>query len=385
MHRGIIGKNSVIPTTMNQLIHLPEVLPFTVSTTFDLNVFSVSKDPHRISRTNCRDIEVPLFSPCFVTDKSDVLSPMQPSNASERANQVLQDPSISEDEDFEIGKDNPPLHLLRLPIELRLKIYGLLLPPRQHRITTQLPHNGSYFSAATVPSHSAQTFYTPPYQRSKGRQDRLTTYKVLTENFGYGIDTAILRTCKQIRDEAEGCLYGAPGVSFDFGIIGDEGVLKAFWGDRSQVARESVRRIGFAVEVPKFEGRWEGELSGNLEGVWEFLRGNLTALTAVELVAWRDDGKLLPVKDLEDEDGVEKRDEVARRNEFGWGWICNLLRHAALASAQVSWWGFEGKDEQGCGFSPWIARRMVGDQVLRAKILKEGKMIEGVVVLPGIK
>src|ERR1700738_3496043 len=100
---------------------------------------------------------------------------------------------------------------LLLPYELRLKIYALVLPSRSHTIVTQYPHNGYYYSETSMVSHSTQTLYpAQPYSSSPSLelQQKLTTYKLLNANFHHdfpspSICPEILRTCRQIRNEAE--------------------------------------------------------------------------------------------------------------------------------------------------------------------------------------
>lgn len=53
---------------------------------------------------------------------------------------------------------------LNLPLELRLKVYALLLPPRSHTIATQIPNNGFFFNTSTIPLHFISFFY--PFRTS---------------------------------------------------------------------------------------------------------------------------------------------------------------------------------------------------------------------------
>jgi hypothetical protein len=58
----------------------------------------------------------------------------------------------------------------------------------------------------------------------------------------------------------------------------------------------------------------------------------------------------------------------------------------SLRKAKVTWWGFqgaEGQEGRGSGFDSWLARRMVGDRDVRDKMVREGVVIKGSVVLTG--
>jgi hypothetical protein len=181
-----------------------------------------------------------------------------------------------------------PFPFLSLPIKIRLQIYKLLLPPRTHTIVTQIPHSGFYYNTATIPIHSTQTFYsfgrTPP--------QNLTTYKVLTTNFrssfpSPSIYSEVLRVSRQIREEAEPVLYGGKGVEWDFGIHLE--VLRAFWKDRSQIARESVKHIRIAKEIP-CEVNTDGRIVKSVDEKWEtfcvFLGDQLPSMKILDLTIW---------------------------------------------------------------------------------------------------
>jgi hypothetical protein len=57
----------------------------------------------------------------------------------------------------------------------------------------------------------------------------------------------------------------------------------------------------------------------------------------------------------------------------------------ALRQARITWWGFQSiRGENGeSNFDSWLAGRMVGDRVLRERMVWEGVAEEGVVVLRG--
>jgi hypothetical protein len=67
-----------------------------------------------------------------------------------------------------------------------------------------------------------------------------------------------------------------------------------------------------------------------------------------------------------------------------WEFIKGLMGNEGLKRAEVTWWGFHGEEkERGQGFDSWLARRMVGDSVVRERMAMEGVVKEGRVVLAG--
>lgn len=302
---------------------------------------------------------------------------------------------------------------LDLPLEIRLKIYKYILPPRHHTIATQIPHNGFFYNTATIPQHSAQSFY--PFGTQPPRNQKLTTYKILSSNFrpNYPLPSIypeILRVCKQIHAEAEPLLYGEKDTLFDFGTHLD--ACHAFWGDRSQVARESVRSLRIAREVPTWLGR---DVYGNyqVDNPWvkfcNFIQTELTGLRNLDLTLWTTTGSvaIFPsgTNNEDESENLDERENTAREQEQNkqwreWDYTASLLQAEGLKEARVTWWGFNNENENaverlstddgfqtsnysGKEFDSWVAGRMVGDVLVRDRMIKDGIVLEGVVVLRG--
>ncbi|RDW94380.1 hypothetical protein BP5796_00143 [Coleophoma crateriformis] len=291
---------------------------------------------------------------------------------------------------------------LDLPAEIRLQIYGYLLPSRTHTIVTQSPYNGFFFNTATLPANSAQSFY--PFGRSPPR-DRLTTYKVLSTNFrasypSPSIHVEIFRTCKQIRAEAEPILYGGQAI-FDFGIHLD--AVKSFFGDRSALARASVRNIKIAKEIPEpvthNSGEWQSVLKPGVDQVWrevcDHLLVNLQNLKNIDLTVWAPSGSVSVFPALIDTTAAPSTESVlaeaqAEASEQArlwreWEWTSDLLKLEVLKGLRITWWGFNSQAtrEGTTGFDSWLARRMIGDGLVRDRMVREGLLIEGLVVVNG--
>jgi hypothetical protein len=287
-----------------------------------------------------------------------------------------------------------PFRFQDLPLELRLKIYAYLLPARAHTIVTQIPHNGYFYNTATIPQHSAQSFY--PFGRSPPKN--LTTYKVLTDNFrsefpAPSIHPEILRVSRALHEEAENVLYGSKGVTWDFGVHLE--ALVAFWGDRSKEARASVRGVRIAREIP-VEKDGDGIVSG-VDARWRtvcgFLRDEMTGLRDLDLTIWSSSGSVAAFPsapqvsgepDDEESKVLAKKDDEKRWRE--WEWTKELLQMEALRNAKVTWWGFQstkGVEGRTVGFDSWLAGRMVGDKLVRDRIVGQGDVIEGSIILPG--
>jgi hypothetical protein len=283
---------------------------------------------------------------------------------------------------------------LDLPIELRLKIYRYLLPPRAWKVSTQIPHNGYFYNTSTIPLHSVQSFY--PFGTKPPSGSNLTTYKVLNSNFRSefpvpSIHPEIFLLCKQIHSEAEPVLYGGKGVSFDFGIHLEAAL--AFFSDRSKEARRAVREVRVAREIPCVENS-DGLISKPVDGPWisfcAFLERELKGVRGLDLTIWSSSGSVasFPAPDAldggrEDEVDSEVLKEKERELQLRWReweWTRDLLRMEALRQAKVTWWGFEGQDGR---FDSWLARRMVGDRLVRERMIREGMVVEGFVVIPG--
>ncbi|PMD48831.1 hypothetical protein L207DRAFT_17923 [Hyaloscypha variabilis F] len=387
-----------------------------------INIFSQHKTL-TLCMSNCKNIELVLLYPAepdvpewdslnhFPSSKTDSLGILAPSqsqieNKDKRQDSepkiefsMLQEPTADHCP-TSLSRDTTPLspsqqqgifRFLDLPLELRLKIYTLLLPPRSHKITTQIPHNGFFYNTATIPLHSATSFY--PFGTSapkKPLSGNLTTYKVLNRNFRRdfpepSIYPHVFRVCRQIKEEAEPVLYGGLNVEWDFGTSIE--AVAPFFGDRSEVARQCVRYVKVAREIRD---------AGGMEGVdysWEkfctYINTELLSLRSVDLTIWSSSGSATgfppSFPSSENDGGLGKGEEERKWRE--WVFIKKLVEVEGLRKARVTWWGFQGGEkgtqERGQGFDSWLARRMVGDQVVRERMVGEGVVREGVVVLSG--
>jgi hypothetical protein len=286
---------------------------------------------------------------------------------------------------------------LDLPIELRLKIYHYLLPPRAWKISTQIPHNGYFYNTSTIPLHSVSSFYpcgTAAPSPSKNKNN-LTTYKILNSNVRSeypcpSIHPQILFLSKQIHAEALPVLYGDKGVSFDFGIHIEAAL--AFFSDRGKEARGSVREVRVAREIPCVENR-DGLVAKPVDNLWVrfcgFLEREMKGVRGLDLTIWSSSGSVASFPTTTSLEGgrPDVEDQVLKEKELEmqikwreWEWTRDLLRMEALRKAKVTWWGFEGQDG---GFDSWLAGRMVGDRLVRERMIRERMVVEGFVVIPG--
>lgn len=284
---------------------------------------------------------------------------------------------------------SPPehFHFLDLPLELRLKIYEYILPARAHTIVTQIPYNGFFYNTATLPAHSAQSFY--PFGRNSPKN--LTTYKVLSSNFrtsfpSQTIYTDIFRVCKQIHAEAETIFYASNESIYDFGIYGD--ALIAFMGDRSERARALIRNIRIAKEIPKLDygdgGLGEKREDGKWVRLCTYIQNEMPGLQNLDLTVWGGGWNLAPLLVSRNPASQSQNQENQWRK---WEYTKGLLEMEALKAMKVTWWGFcseKGQEGQAIGFDSWLAGRMVGDKLVRDRMIREGVVIEGVAVLKGM-
>lgn len=375
-----------------------------------LNVFYQHKKPS-LCMSNCRSIEVSVIYPLVPTSspsnpKSNLETDFSETFPETQIDEMLADQERSADPDLSLtliesnlSREPPPssasqpFRFQDLPLELRLKIYAYLLPARAHTIVTQIPHNGYFYNTATIPQHSAQSFY--PFGRSPPKN--LTTYKVLTENFrsefpAPSICPEILRVSRAVHEEAEPVLYGSKSVSWDFGVHLE--ALVAFWRDRSKGARAAVKEVRIAREIPVVKNG--EEVVSGVDARWrtlcDFLRDEMTGLRELNLTIWSSSGiasafpSVGAVVDADDEESkmLVRKDEEKRWRE--WEWTKELLQMEALRNAKVNWWGFpttKGDERQTVGFDSWLAGRMVGDKLMRARMVEQGVVVEGSVVLPG--
>lgn len=296
-------------------------------------------------------------------------------------------------------KQHDSFPFMSLPLELRLKIYEYLLPPRTHTIISQYPHNGYYFSPSSNINAFTQTLYpaqptalTSSSASLARQKENLTTYKILNANFRpdfphVGIHPQILRTSRAVWAEATPVLYGGATV-FDFGVYID--AVEPFFRDRGE-GRRFVRSVRVAREIPAVPG---GE-----DALWErtcgYFRAELRALRTVDLTVWREGGReVLPEAegdaDAEVSEEVRRKavEEVTARRWREWGYVEALTCAKALRRVKITHWGFPGEkggfaeSELRGAFDGWLAKRMVADIMVKERMIMEGCVLEGVVVLP---
>jgi hypothetical protein len=378
--------------------------------------------------SNCRSIEVDVLYPAGsdLTSSLEIFPPSKNSTSKNSTSEVTVEgydfsevlsemddqgpvlfPSISlaNVSSHDLAPTSPPsppeeiFRFLDLPIELRLKIYRYLLPPRAWKISTQIPHNGYFYNTSTIPLHSVSSFYpfgTTAPSNSKNKNN-LTTYKILNSNFRPeypcpSIHPQILLLCKQIHAEALPVLYGGEGVSFDFGIHIEASL--AFFQDRGKEARGSVREVRVAREIPCVENR-DGLVAKPVDNLWVrfcgFLEKEMRRVRGLDLTIWSSSGSVASFpatisleggREGDSEDVLrEKEKELEMQLKWReWEWTRDLLRMEALRKARVTWWGFEGQDG---GFDSWLAGRMVGDRLVKERMVREGMVVEGFIVIPG--
>jgi hypothetical protein len=326
-------------------------------------------------------------------------------SCSERAEGTNPETAVGIDGEYGEGKEENAdfFPFLSLPLELRLKIYSFLFPPRIHKIASQYPHNGVYYTAQ-VPNAS-QTLY-PAGLFPAHPCPRLTTYTLLSANTqrdfpSPSIHPQILRTCRRVRGEAEPVLYGAAGAVFDFGTWWGD-ALVPFWRDRSARARASVRCVALEWEIPR---GWPGIGGREVEAeLWmaacAFLRTELPALRSVELGILGEGRAVLAAAAAA---SLSVPSAVAAHTEadadeiidapllYDWEWTRSLLSIEALQNVEVMLWDFdfvlgEGEGKGKGAFKRWVLSRMGGDggravTTRREKRVWEGKVLEVVVVL----
>jgi hypothetical protein len=379
-----------------------------------VNIIWEHKKGVRLSKTNCRSIEVAMLHPAPLSPPKYLagdLDELKESFGEEKGKEALEHPLEEMDADQEspvspisaalsraVSSSTSTFPFLHLPLELRLKIYKYLLPARNHTIVTQIPHNGYFYNTLSIPAHSAQSFY--PFGTKA--PNNLTTYKVLSSNFRSSypwpsVCTAILRTSSQVKEEAEGVLYGSSDTIWDFGVHLD--ACRAFWGDRSPSARRLVKSLRVAREIPCFD---DGKSATDARWVafCAVLQAELLGLRSLDLTIWSSTGSAasFPVSiaaipsfggdgnaDWEEFETVSRKRKEEERKWREWESISELLDMEALRMARITWWGFEnlgvGRGEG--AFDSWLAGRMVGDEVVRERMIRDGVVVEGVVILSG--
>jgi len=84
---------------------------------------------------------------------------------------------------------------------------------------------------------------------------------------------------------------------------------------------------------------------------------------------------------------VNEDDEIAKQSEKQeiarkwkeWEWTRDLLSLEALRKAKITWWGFQGvKGQDGTSrFDSWLAGRMVGDNLVRDRMVRRALLLRG--------
>jgi len=187
--------------------------------------------------------------------------------------------------------------------------------------------------------------------------------------------------------------------------------VRGFWGERSRVARECVRVIRCAWEVPAwggvFEGGGGGEMLGRKAVVWmrfvEYLRSELVGLRGLDLMLWCADGSgsgfprieeglregMRPVEscgfgEREERERMDRGKRVEREKRWReWKWTDDLLSMPTLRQARIACWtAVPPKMEEFVDFGvtvpkfdSWVAGRMVADSALREKMVQDGVVV----------
>lgn len=383
---------------------------------FDINPGSRSTSLEKevvLKKTSRVEMDAKMFA-----DQEHNIADLSPTNST--MNDPSYDTLTNTSQIYQESSSRQKSPFLTLPLELRLKIYSYILPSRHHTIATQIPHNGFFYNTSTIPIHSTQSFYpfgiSPP-TNIQAQKEKLTTYKILSSNFrpnypSPSIYPSILLTNKQIHAEAEPLFYGHKDTIFDFGTHLDACI--AFWDYRSEVARKSVRNLRVAREVPAWLGR---DVYGNtqIDLPWmkfcTFVQKDLTGLRNLDLTLWSSTGSAsnFPTQiqnEANDNENVEERERKVKDKERAqkwreWDYTASLLATEGLREARVTWWGFNFENESvvemqadgasmrsawsesGKEFDSWVAGRMVGDVLVRERMIRDGVVLEGVVVLRG--
>jgi hypothetical protein len=374
----------------------------------------------RLAATNCMRIEVPFLLPVTPsTPESDFAhladSQLQDIDgtdnvpfAGESDGQGAATTAAVESRDLDMdGVDSMTTEkdtragdtfaLLSLPVEVRLEIYGYLLPQRTHTIISQYPHGGNYYTSAEISSNInyTQSFYPAPTPPDGAQaKERLTTYRLLNANFrndypNPSMNVEILRTCKAIHAEATPVLYGGQ-TAFDFSTYID--AVVPFFTDRGAFATSLVRKVLLAREIPHAVPDRAPAVGASVVGdrwwmnVCAFLTG-MSSLRSLEMTVWSANGSAVlasasaPVPEREESESWRK-----------WEYVHALTACPALREVKVRYWAFPathmgfgagaGEAEGEVGFDGWLAKRMVGDELMRERMVRGGIALEGIVVLP---
>ncbi|KAB8289641.1 hypothetical protein EYC80_010555 [Monilinia laxa] len=220
--------------------------------------------------------------------------------------------------------------------------------------------------------------------------EKLTTYKVLTANSDIdhpnpSIHTRILSVCKQTKQEAEEVLYGNEDNIWDFGMNID--AVKPFWLDRSPSARGWVRNLRIAREILGPTIYTPGDVVW--EDACELIINELRGLRTLDLTIWGDaavsnhlpgfDSSEMSEASSSEDHEVQKplMNNSSTLDIREWGFTKRLLEREGLRRAKVTLWGFRR------GVKMFLAKWMLESCLLTDEMIREGEVVQGVVVWNG--
>lgn len=282
---------------------------------------------------------------------------------------------------------------LRLPAEIRLMIYHLLLVPSQECVLAASntkrtaclsyydyePNEANKILGPILQIRTLDPFHEPSalrpalHESSHLRRARFAIrdhYRARTMKTTYtvennpGIYANILGACRQIHAEAAPVLYGAYTWDFDTHVE----AIVPFFMDLSPLARKSVRRVGLVKKAMPYErefDRCEWDISTS------FLAQSLPSLRRLELgvVAgkpgpqgwdelpqWRKEELKILVR--RSWDGLEWVAQVARIKIESVG-VRAIVEHCLPPNSEsMAFWVSLSKSLEG-GFADWLREMMV--------------------------
>lgn len=276
---------------------------------------------------------------------------------------------------------------MSLPLELRLKIYKYILPPRRHIIVSRTLYTGYFYNTLPLPPGTGYPFGRAPSSAP-------TAYKVLSQNQHCGFPSAaiypaILRTSRQVRVEAEQVLYGGKQVKWDFGI--HLAAATTFWKERSQFARDSVRTLRIAKEVPCIRDgeRGLGVVDTRWKDFCSFVSKSLPNIQVLDLTIWSSSGSIagFPAFLISTGETGEKQPNESLVNGLScWLWTHKLLLLENLRELKVTTWDFESMLQlEEKNFDSWLPKRMLADSTVKARMIRVCGVKERSLIIPGAK
>lgn len=200
-------------------------------------------------------------------------------------------------------------------------------------------------------------------------------------------------------------LYVGKGVEWDFGVHLE--ALRSFFDERSDVARRCVRNLRIAFELPVLAVLDDAlpEAKGRKALVWdrmvEYVRKELTDLRHLELVLWSGDGSgagfPTPPASSTTSSSLDRYTRHIPTTKIeeqwrSWAWTKDLLAIPSMRETKITYWTAQERTKEEVSedsltgairkkFDSWIAGRMVGDFVMRGRMIEQEIMREDVVVL----